>query len=90
MRGITGEKMLCRLLRRQFSNLSNMELKLSFSLPHRTIFKDKAVYQVNLSTSEGDMGILANHVSTILQLKPGLIEIFEDNASKKTQYFCNS
>lgn len=40
--------------------------------------------QVNLSTTEGDLGVLAGHVPSILQLKPGLIDIFEGPASSPT------
>jgi len=32
------------------------------------------------------MGVLANHMASIEQLKPGLVEIFEESGSKK-QYF---
>jgi F-type H+-transporting ATPase subunit delta len=49
------------------------------------------VEQVNLSTTEGDIGVLAGHVPSILQLKPGLIDIFEGPASSpntvKTSFF---
>ena len=43
--------------------------------------KDTIVEQVNLSTTEGDMGILGGHVPSLLQLCPGLVEIFEGPAS---------
>lgn len=33
------------------------------------------------------MGVLANHVPSIEQLKPGLIEVFEESGSSK-QFFC--
>ncbi|RHZ50475.1 hypothetical protein Glove_498g23 [Diversispora epigaea] len=59
-------------------------LKLSFALPHQTIYKSIEVQQVNISASSGDMGILANHVPSIEQLKPGIIEITENpNSTKK-------
>nr|KAJ3415716.1 delta subunit of the central stalk of mitochondrial F1F0 ATP synthase, atp16 [Polyrhizophydium stewartii] len=41
--------------------------------------------QVNLASSEGDMGILANHVPTIAQLRPGVLEVF--GADKTTKFF---
>jgi ATP synthase, Delta/Epsilon chain, beta-sandwich domain len=34
------------------------------------------------------MGILANHVPSIEQLKPGLIEIIEESGGSK-QFFCS-
>ena len=46
------------------------------------MYQSTPVTQVNLSTTDGDMGILANHVASIAQLKPGLVEIFESNTKK--------
>lgn len=43
--------------------------------------------QVNIAAESGEMGILANHVPSIEQLKPGLIEIIEEAGGSK-QYFC--
>ena len=51
--------------------------------------KDMPVQQVNLSTTDGDLGVLAGHVPSILQLKPGLIEIFQ-NTNDKQHFFGNS
>ncbi|KAI9838532.1 MAG: hypothetical protein M1819_004840 [Sarea resinae] len=42
--------------------------------------------QVNVSADSGEMGILANHVPSIEQLKPGLIEIIEESGGSK-QFF---
>lgn len=39
--------------------------------------------QVNLSAESGDMGVLANHVPSIEQLKPGLVEVVEEQGSKQ-------
>ncbi|KAJ3079545.1 delta subunit of the central stalk of mitochondrial F1F0 ATP synthase, atp16, partial [Quaeritorhiza haematococci] len=36
-------------------------------------------------SSDGDMGILADHVPTVAQLKPGVVEIFVPN--EKSQRF---
>jgi F-type H+-transporting ATPase subunit delta len=50
--------------------------------------KETTVEQVNLSTTDGDMGVLAGHVPSILQLKPGVVEIFQSGADKqKLAYF---
>lgn len=43
--------------------------------------------QVNIPAESGDMGILANHVPSIEQLKPGLVEIIEESGGSK-QFFC--
>ncbi|KAI8341030.1 hypothetical protein BC941DRAFT_369765 [Chlamydoabsidia padenii] len=53
------------------------KLALTFVLPHKSIYKATSVQQVNLAATSGDMGILANHVPTIEQLNPGVIEIVE-------------
>lgn len=42
--------------------------------------------QVNLPSTAGDLGILANHIPTIQQLRPGLVEIVE-SGGKTAQYF---
>lgn len=41
--------------------------------------------QVNIPTTAGDLGILADHVPTIQQLRPGVIEVI--NGSKTEKYF---
>lgn len=42
--------------------------------------------QVNMAAETGDMGVLANHVPSIEQLKPGVIEIIEESGGNK-QFF---
>ena len=39
--------------------------------------------QVNISTTDGDMGILVGHVPCVLQLKPSVVELIQDQGSKK-------
>ncbi|KAG0051766.1 delta subunit of the central stalk of mitochondrial F1F0 ATP synthase, atp16 [Gryganskiella cystojenkinii] len=58
-------------------------LRLTFAVPHQTLYKDVAVGQVNISAVSGDMGILASHVASIEQLRPGVVEIIENAGSKK-------
>ncbi|KAI9250917.1 F1 complex, delta/epsilon subunit of ATPase [Phascolomyces articulosus] len=53
------------------------KLRLTFVLPHKAIYKSTDVQQVNLAATSGDMGILANHVPTIEQLNPGIVEVIE-------------
>ena len=43
--------------------------------------------QVNIPAESGEMGVLANHVPSIEQLKPGLVEIIEETSGSK-QFFC--
>ena len=42
--------------------------------------------QVNIAGESGEMGILAQHVPSIEQLKPGLVEIIEESGGNK-QFF---
>jgi hypothetical protein len=39
--------------------------------------------QVNIPAESGEMGVLANHVPSIEQLKPGLVEIVEEGGASK-------
>lgn len=43
--------------------------------------------QVNIPAESGEMGVLANHVPSIEQLKPGMVEIIEESGGSK-QFFC--
>jgi F-type H+-transporting ATPase subunit delta len=43
---------------------------------------------VNITSTAGDMGILANHVPSIEQLKPGVIEVLENPTTVK-KYFAS-
>ncbi|KAJ1656362.1 delta subunit of the central stalk of mitochondrial F1F0 ATP synthase, atp16 [Dispira simplex] len=66
------------------SAVASGKLTLNFVLPHQTLLQNTVVQQVNLSGSTGDMGILADHVPTIEQLKPGVVEVIVDsNQTKK-------
>ncbi|KAF8941219.1 delta subunit of the central stalk of mitochondrial F1F0 ATP synthase, atp16 [Dissophora ornata] len=58
-------------------------LRLNFVVPHQTLFKDTPVAQVNIAATSGDMGILASHVPSIEQLRPGVVEVIDGAASKK-------
>ncbi|KAJ3071114.1 delta subunit of the central stalk of mitochondrial F1F0 ATP synthase, atp16 [Podochytrium sp. JEL0797] len=61
------------------------KLRVTFALPHQAILKNFDATQVNIQSSEGDMGILADHVPTIAQLQNGsVVEIFAaDNKIRK-------
>lgn len=53
------------------------------------MYKSIDVVQVNIPAESGDMGLLANHVPSIEQLKPGLIEVIEESGGSK-QFFRKS
>jgi len=42
--------------------------------------------QVNIPAESGEMGVLASHVPSIEQLKPGLVEVIEESGGSK-QFF---
>ncbi|KAG9248089.1 ATP synthase delta chain mitochondrial precursor [Calycina marina] len=72
--------------RRGYADVVSDKIKLSLVLPHRAIYKSTDVVQVNIPAESGDMGILANHVPSIEQLRPGLVEIIEEAGGSK-QFF---
>ena len=98
------------LLRRGYADApaKSENLKLSLSVPHKSIYSNKEVYspfpygitlyckrvvtdvvrtQVNLPSTAGDMGILSHHVPTIVQLKPGVVEIITEGQQSGEKYF---
>lgn len=62
------------------------KLRLSLALPYETLYENSDVVQVNIPSTSGDMGILADHVPTIQQLRPGLVEVIESAGTSK-QFF---
>lgn len=70
--------------RRSYADVAG-GLKVSVAMPHDTLLANKAVTQVNVPGVSGDMGILADHVPIVEQLKPGLVEVIEGTTS--TKYF---
>ncbi|MCJ1442752.1 MAG: delta subunit of the central stalk of mitochondrial F1F0 ATP synthase, atp16 [Stictis urceolatum] len=74
------------LQRRGYADAVSDKIKLTLALPHQSIYKSQDVVQVNIPAETGEMGVLANHVPSIEQLKPGLIEIIEESGGSK-QFF---
>ncbi|KAK5004456.1 hypothetical protein LTR28_008892 [Elasticomyces elasticus] len=64
------------IARRGYADVAADKIRLSLALPH----------QVNIPAESGEMGVLANHVPSIEQLKPGLVEIIEEGSGNK-QFF---
>ncbi|QSZ30531.1 hypothetical protein DSL72_000085 [Monilinia vaccinii-corymbosi] len=52
----------------------------------KSVYRSQDVVQVNIPAESGEMGILANHVPSIEQLKPGLVEVIEESGGSK-QFF---
>ncbi|KAK7908324.1 ATP synthase subunit delta- mitochondrial [Apiospora marii] len=71
------------LQRRTYADAAPDKIKLTLALPHQAIYTSQGVVQVNIPAESGDMGVLANHVPAIEQLKPGMIEVVEDGGASK-------
>ncbi|KAG7696264.1 hypothetical protein KL930_003291 [Ogataea haglerorum] len=50
------------------------------------VLKVSLVSQVNLPASSGEMGVLANHVPTVEELAPGVVEVIESSGNT-SKYF---
>lgn len=69
---------------------SRLQSRTSLLLPCRrgqAAYEVDSSVQVNIPAESGEMGVLANHVPSIEQLKPGLVEIIEESGGSK-QFFC--
>lgn len=51
------------------------KMTLSFALPHETIYKAAQVESVILPGTEGEYGVTADHVPTVSELAPGVVQI---------------
>ena len=77
--------------RRGYAEAVSEQLKLSFVLPHSALYNNQEVTQVNIPAVSGDIGILAAHVPTVEQIRPGLLEVIESTGtSKKFFGMCKS
>merc|ERR1712217_318092 len=65
------------LQQRGYADVASDKIRLSLALPHQAIYKSQDVVQVNIPAESGEMGVLASHVPSIEQFKPGLVEIIE-------------
>jgi len=54
------------------------------NIPEQSMYKAQDVVQVNIPAESGDMGVLANHVPSIEQLKPGLVEVISEGGGSKS------
>lgn len=63
-------------------------MTLNFSLPHETIYHGATVASVIIPGSEGEYGVTVDHVPTVAQLKPGVLQILHDDGETE-KYFCS-
>ena len=68
------------------SNNSTISREKSLIAASQSIYKSQDVVQVNIPAESGEMGVLAMHVPSIEQLKPGLVEVIEESGGSK-QFF---
>jgi len=63
-------------------------MTLNFNLPHETIYDGANVASVIIPGSEGEYGVTVDHVPTVAQLKPGVLQILHDDGETE-KYFCS-
>lgn len=63
------------------------QVKLTFGLPHETIYQNASVSSVIVPGLSGEYGITAGHVPYVAQLKPGVLQILHDDTSEPEKYF---
>lgn len=71
-------------------SLDAIPSKLTFNLvsPYSSLFFNKQVDMVTVPAKSGQMGILPGHISSISELKPGLLSVHEEH--EVTKYFISS
>lgn len=62
-------------------------LTLNFALPSKTLYTEANVEMVILPGGDGMFGVMANHVPTITELKPGIVSVQESVGGPLTKYF---
>ncbi|KAH8235307.1 ATP synthase subunit delta, mitochondrial [Drosophila kikkawai] len=65
------------------------EMKLTFAAANKTFYDAAVVRQIDVPSFSGSFGILAKHVPTLAVLKPGVVQVVE-NDGKLTKYFVSS
>ncbi|XP_017869354.1 PREDICTED: ATP synthase subunit delta, mitochondrial [Drosophila arizonae] len=65
------------------------DMKLTFAAANKTFFDAAVVRQIDVPSFSGSFGILAKHVPTLAVLKPGVVQV-TDNDGKVTKYFVSS
>ncbi|KAK9325802.1 ATP synthase delta chain mitochondrial precursor [Lipomyces orientalis] len=71
---------------RGYADVPSDKIRLNLTLPHLTIYQGVDVVQVNLPATTGDLGVLANHVPTVEELRPGVVDVVEESGLTK-QFF---
>uniref|UniRef100_A0A1A9UMW6 Uncharacterized protein n=1 Tax=Glossina austeni TaxID=7395 RepID=A0A1A9UMW6_GLOAU len=75
-----------RLLARRGTHLMQArgyadEMKLTFAAANKTFYDNADVRQIDVPSFSGSFGILAKHAPTLAVLKPGLVQVIENDDS---------
>eukprot|EP00593_Proboscia_inermis_P002215 CAMPEP_0171293540 /NCGR_PEP_ID=MMETSP0816-20121228/1832_1 /TAXON_ID=420281 /ORGANISM="Proboscia inermis, Strain CCAP1064/1" /LENGTH=172 /DNA_ID=CAMNT_0011764517 /DNA_START=492 /DNA_END=1010 /DNA_ORIENTATION=- len=62
-------------------------MSFSFNLPHESIYLNAKVAQVIVPGAGGEYGVTADHVPTVAQLKPGVLQIMHGDGSDAEKFF---
>ncbi|KAI8034502.1 ATP synthase subunit delta, mitochondrial [Drosophila gunungcola] len=65
------------------------EMKLTFAAANKTFYDAAVVRQIDVPSFSGSFGILAKHVPTLAVLKPGVVQVLE-NDGKLIKFFVSS
>ncbi|XP_075155408.1 ATP synthase, delta subunit [Haematobia irritans] len=65
------------------------EMKLTFAAANKTFYDNADVRQIDVPSFSGSFGILAKHVPTLAVLKPGVVQVYE-NDGKTSKFFVSS
>ncbi|CAL1528122.1 unnamed protein product [Lymnaea stagnalis] len=65
------------------------DMAFTFASPYDVYYKDAKVKQIDVPTFSGNFGILPNHVPTLAVLKPGVVNVFEEDGTNK-KFFVSS
>ena len=80
------------LLRRSAARYMSTEaapattMTLNFVLPHEAVYKGAAVDSVIIPAIDGEYGVTVDHVPTVSQLKPGVLQIIHQDGETE-KYF---
>ncbi|RSH95625.1 delta subunit of the central stalk of mitochondrial F1F0 ATP synthase, atp16 [Saitozyma podzolica] len=90
LRALPRQATALRMARRTYADVADGKLSLSLVLPHQSLYSAAGVIQVNIPAATGDMGVLANHVASVEALRPGVIEVIEDNGQPSKKWFVSA
>eukprot|EP01024_Parvocaulis_polyphysoides_P060497 TRINITY_DN6606_c0_g5_i1.p2 TRINITY_DN6606_c0_g5~~TRINITY_DN6606_c0_g5_i1.p2 ORF type:complete len:213 (-),score=33.40 TRINITY_DN6606_c0_g5_i1:458-1096(-) len=65
------------------------KLNLNLYLPHQTLFKNSPVEMAVVPAVTGDFGVMSDHVPTIAELRPGVLQVFKTSTDIE-KYFVSS